>query len=443
MRLEFVEGTSKKFWEAALDGTTLVVKWGRIGTAGQEKKYPFPNAREAREEHDALVQEKLKKGYQRTDAPKAPPRNADLEAAMFDALDDAAPALVYADWLQSNGNPWGELISVQYALEKKPKDKALKKREATLLKDLPLPHKDLGTVSWRRGCIDAIHFFNEQDWMDNGYDVLPLARGLFDLPHCGGLRELRTGVIRWDSNTEDVPNVLAEAAKRPFASRVKRLFLGDIPDNVDMDHHTIGDVRKVSKQFPGLTELKLHSGAASWSGPTNFEFGPLALPKLKTLIIETCGLTSKRAKQLTDSTLPELESLEVWVGSPEHSANAKLKDLAPILEGKKFPKVTKLGLMNNEFSNELAAALVKSPIAARLESLSLSMGVLSESGVKALCAGASAFPKLKTLDVSDSYVVAADVKALKKAFAKLEVIAKNPKEIYPDDPTGRYVSVHE
>jgi uncharacterized protein (TIGR02996 family) len=447
MRLEFVEGTSKKFWEAHVDDTTLIVRWGRIGTTGQEKKYPFKTPRNAREEHDALVQEKLKKGYVRTDAPKQPPREPNLEQAMFDALasgtDDPGPSLVYADWLQSNGNPWGELITVQHALEKQPKDKALKKREATLLKDLPLPEPKVGSVSWRRGCIDAFHVFNDGDWMDPAYDMLPMVRGVLDLPHCGALRELRSGVIRWDYNDQDVPNLLAEAAKRPLAKYVRRLFLGDIPDNVDMDHHHIGDVRKLSKQFPGLTELKLYSGVASWSGPSNFEFGPLALPKLKTLIIQTCGLTSKRAKQLTDSTLPELESLEVWVGSPDYSANCKLKDFKPLLEGKKFPRVTTLRLKNNEFTDELAAALVKSAVAPKLETLDLSMGVLSSEGVKALISGASAFGKLKVLDVSESYVTPADVKALKKAFAKVEVVAKEPKEIYPDDPEGRYVSVHE
>lgn len=443
MRLEFIEGTSKKFWEAKLDGAALHVKWGRIGTDGQSKTHTFGSAKEAREEHDALVQEKTKKGYQRTDAPKEPPREPNLEAAMFDALlnDQVAPALVYADWLQSHGNPWGELITVQHALEKKPKDKALKKRESALLKALPMPDKQLGTVTWKRGCIDSLHVFNEKDWMDATYDVMAMLRPILDLPHCGGLRELRTGVIRWDSNEEDVPATLAEAGKRPLAKYVRRLFLGDKPSDVDMDHHTIGDVRALSKLFPNLEALKLHSGAASWSGRTNFEFGPLKLAKLKSLIIETCGLTSVRAKQLTSSVCPALEELEVWGGSKDYGANAKAKDLLPILSKPTFPKVTKLGLKNFEFTDELIPALVKSPLAPQLEVLDLSMGTLGSEGIKVLAANAAKFASLKRLDVSESYVTKDDEKLLRKAFS-VPIDFADQKTIDEDFPE-RYVSVHE
>lgn len=442
MHLEFVEGSSKKFWEATLDGAALKVRWGRLGTAGQEETHTFKTAKEAREEHDALVQQKTKKGYVRTDAPKEPPREPNLEAAMFASLasDKADAALVYADWLQSHGNPWGELITVQYAREKRPKDKALQKREQALLSALPLPDPKLGTVTWRRGCIDALHLFNEQDWMDDAYDVMVVLRPVLDLPHCGGLRELRTGVIRWDANTEDVPAVLAEAAKRPLAKYVRRLFLGDIPTDVDMDHHVIGDVRALSKQFPNLESLKLHSGAARWRGRTNFEFGPLKLPKLASLIIETCGLSSGRAKQLTASVLPALEELEVWCGSKDYGANATAKDLLPVLTA--FPTVTRLGLKNNEFTDELVAPLVKSPLAPRLKSLDLSLGVLSSEGVKVLVANAAKFASLEVLDVSESYLSRADVKALKKAFPRVELEAGEQKTLEDDFPE-RYVSVHE
>lgn len=443
MRLEFIEGTSKKFWEAKLDGTALQVKWGRIGTDGQSKTHQFDSAKEAREEHDALVQEKTKKGYVRTDAPKEAPREPNLEAAMFEGLlrGDAAPALVYADWLQSHGNAWGELITVQHALEKKPKDKALQKREAALLKPLPMPDAKLGTVTWKWGCIDSLHVFNEQDWMDESYDVMVMLRPILDLPHCGGLRELRTGVIRWDSNEEDVPATLKEAGQRPLGKYVRRLFLGDKPSDVDMDHHTIGDVRALSKLFPNLEALKLTSGAASWSGRTNFEFGPLKLPKLKSLIIETCGLSSVRAKQLTSSTLPQLEELEVWCGSKDYGANAKAKDLLPILTGPIFPKVRKLGLRNNEFTDELIPALVKSKLAGQLEVLDLSMGTLGSEGIKVLVANAAKFSSLQRLDVSQSYVSKDDEKALRKAFS-VPIDCSDQKTVDEDYPS-RYVSVHE
>ena len=62
-RFELVEGSSSKFWEIALDGSAVTVRFGRIGTAGQSKTKTFASDGEARREHDKLVKEKTGKGY--------------------------------------------------------------------------------------------------------------------------------------------------------------------------------------------------------------------------------------------------------------------------------------------------------------------------------------------------------------------------------------------
>ncbi|HSC28698.1 MAG TPA: WGR domain-containing protein [Vicinamibacterales bacterium] len=62
-RYEFVEGKSSKFWEIRLEGTSLVVNFGRIGAAGQTQTKTFNTPELARKEHDRLVAEKTKKGY--------------------------------------------------------------------------------------------------------------------------------------------------------------------------------------------------------------------------------------------------------------------------------------------------------------------------------------------------------------------------------------------
>src|SRR4051794_3067939 len=43
VRLELKEGTSDRFWELALDGAGYKVRWGRIGTTGQEKGFSCPS----------------------------------------------------------------------------------------------------------------------------------------------------------------------------------------------------------------------------------------------------------------------------------------------------------------------------------------------------------------------------------------------------------------
>jgi predicted DNA-binding WGR domain protein len=62
-RFEFVEGSSSKFWEPGLQGSTFIVTYGRIGTAGQRKEKGFPDEESARREYERKVAEKLREGY--------------------------------------------------------------------------------------------------------------------------------------------------------------------------------------------------------------------------------------------------------------------------------------------------------------------------------------------------------------------------------------------
>ncbi len=60
---EFTEGSSDKFWEIILDGSSFSTRWGRRGTAGQNKEKSFETEAEALKQHDKLVAEKLREGY--------------------------------------------------------------------------------------------------------------------------------------------------------------------------------------------------------------------------------------------------------------------------------------------------------------------------------------------------------------------------------------------
>jgi predicted DNA-binding WGR domain protein len=73
-RFEFVEGESSKFWEIAVQDSTLRVRYGRIGTQGQAKDKVCASAAAAQAEADKLIREKIGKGY-------AEGAGADLQAA--------------------------------------------------------------------------------------------------------------------------------------------------------------------------------------------------------------------------------------------------------------------------------------------------------------------------------------------------------------------------
>lgn len=63
-RLEFVEGRSSKFWEISQEGSSITIRYGRIGTQGQTQTKTFDAAERATREVEKLTSEKLRKGYQ-------------------------------------------------------------------------------------------------------------------------------------------------------------------------------------------------------------------------------------------------------------------------------------------------------------------------------------------------------------------------------------------
>jgi uncharacterized protein (TIGR02996 family) len=62
-----------------------------------------------------------------------PKSNAELEAIIEAAPEDVQARLVYADWLQQEGDPRGELIAVESQLQDKPDDPALLQHQRALL----------------------------------------------------------------------------------------------------------------------------------------------------------------------------------------------------------------------------------------------------------------------------------------------------------------------
>jgi predicted DNA-binding WGR domain protein len=62
-RLEFVAGSSRKFWELSLAGASFTERFGRIGTTGQSQTKTFADEAAAKRQAESLIAEKLKKGY--------------------------------------------------------------------------------------------------------------------------------------------------------------------------------------------------------------------------------------------------------------------------------------------------------------------------------------------------------------------------------------------
>ena len=60
-RFEFVGGSSAKFWEISVSGNDVKVRYGRIGTSGQELTKSFADAEKAQRHANKLIAEKTGK----------------------------------------------------------------------------------------------------------------------------------------------------------------------------------------------------------------------------------------------------------------------------------------------------------------------------------------------------------------------------------------------
>lgn len=62
-RFELRDDKSSKFWEVSVEGSTVTVRFGKIGTNGQTQAKAQATPEKAKTEHDKLVKEKTGKGY--------------------------------------------------------------------------------------------------------------------------------------------------------------------------------------------------------------------------------------------------------------------------------------------------------------------------------------------------------------------------------------------
>jgi len=76
---------------------------------------------------------------------------AELEAQLRDHPEDVDSHLVYADWLQSRGDPHGELIAIQHALATKPTAALKREQSAWFARHFKKPTRV--ELTWTRGFV--------------------------------------------------------------------------------------------------------------------------------------------------------------------------------------------------------------------------------------------------------------------------------------------------
>jgi hypothetical protein len=263
-------------------------------------------------------------------------------------------------------------------------------------------------------------------WADKFADFLkqPDAKKIESLV-VGAWEEVTTG-------SESGPIVEALAAAGDYLLRLKHLFFGDITmEESEISWIKQSDLSPILHAYPQLEHLTIRGGQ-------DLSLGSIRHARLRELIIQSGGLAPDVVRQVVSADLPALEHLELWLGEPNYGGDATVQDLAPLLQGNKFARLKYLGLEDSVIADEIAKAVVHSPILKRLEVLDISMGALGDEGASALIACAE-IGRLKKLDIHRHYISPELIKKLESIG--IEVDASDAQG--PAGPDDRYIAVGE
>jgi uncharacterized protein (TIGR02996 family) len=361
------------------------------------------------------------------------------EAALVAAIEAApeahAPYLVYGDWLESHGDPRGELIAYGAQLAKHPGQRDMRARHrahvlAAIMPALADLDDVVTDVTWHMGFIAkcrvalTMERFNAER---PDVSIADLVRALVDDPAPARfLQHLTVGIVRHDDQRyQGVIDVLA-ARPRPA---LRTLHLGDFdPDDCELNWSSIGDCARLWPMVPGLRALVLRSG--------DMRIGPVSLPALERLATITGGLDEHSLRELARADWPSLVELSLQVG-PQGAGDVAL--VAPLLDGGRVPVLRRLGILNCNFTDELCDRLPAAPVVAQLEVIDLSMGSMSDAGAAVLAAHADKLAHAQLI-VEDNYLSPAGIAQLAAAFPRL--VAGDQRDA-ADDGGRRYGAAYE
>jgi hypothetical protein len=178
------------------------------------------------------------------------------------------------------------------------------------------------------------------------------------------------------ASSADIVEALVAARER--LPNLKALFIGDIiSEECEISWIVQSDVSPIFSAYPQLEYFRIR-------GANSLRFGGLQHARLKSLIVESGGLSGETLRDVMSAQLPALEHLELWLGESGYGWSGELDDLAPLFAGALFPNLRYLGLRDSEIADEIAAAIADAPILQRIRVLDLSLGTLTDVGGEAL-----------------------------------------------------------
>ncbi len=356
-----------------------------------------------------------------------PARNPELEQAIIANRDDLRAWSVYADWLLAQGDPWGERISLALARATAPEARELAEsaargreladRSAALETEQldyllgPLASlRELGfelEIDWEHGLLASLRVAGPRDD--------PTALGQFTAILASSAARLLASIqiTVSDHDDHDVGPMLACLVQSGPLLALRELTVSDTCSPPPTGNQSaalgsrtdepassssfvgIGDLSPLLCACPNLRSLHVRGATIQFSKP-------LRHPMLEQLWIEGDGLARSTFATIVAAELPNLRSLELWLGT-RWIGSATTRDLLERLgHNRGLPRLTQLGLIGSKASDDIAAALPGWPLLAHLRDIDLSRGTLGDRGGQAILEHAASFVHLHRLELDQN-----------------------------------------
>jgi hypothetical protein len=220
----------------------------------------------------------------------------------------------------------------------------------------------------------------------------------------------------------------------PRLTGLGALFLGEMTfEECEISWIRQGDVTPLLDAYPRLEVLRVR-------GADGLMLEPVRHTALRELAFESGGLPGRVVRAVGECDLPALEHLELWLGTGDYGGDVTMDDLSLILSGSRLPALRQLGLRDAEIADQVAAALAGAPVVARLDTLDLSLGALSDDGAAALLAG-QPLTHLRRLDLHHHYIGEEMAGRMVAELAGVEIDLAEANQ--PSEYGDRYVAVAE
>lgn len=358
-------------------------------------------------------------------------RNPDLEAAIAANPLDRDPYVVFADWLQQQGDPRGELMSLQLSGKDEAAEALLAEHEAYFLgplaehklvydeggsnnvSSLRTPEQEAAwqqihtqAFRWRNGFIHFLRLSHDEDQEPKKLDstLTEILDQVLDHPSGRYIVEVAfhgNGSLN-DDNLQPLIDKLAEKAP----PTIRKLTLGDNIDQISWHH--VGSLAALWPSVPHLKTLEIETGELEVGEP-----GQMTAPALERAVFITGGMSPSCARGIATAQIPSIQHLEIYYGDPNYGGNATIDDVTPLLDRSDLTKLRYLGLKNSMFANEIARLVGNAKVIKSLETLDLSLGAMTDEGAKYLAESAAGLAHLKTLNLTRNFLTSAGIELVK------------------------------